>query len=359
MDVYTWLPRYRKLPIPSSSAWWLIPLLLVVITFQVSEIESGKITYSLYRTSLLSIYYGVWLALAPLVYGLIILFDQRPKSAGSIFWLLIVSITLLATHLLVSNVLLSFTEEVFFGRRPRYFVQLQGIWPALVFNRLVTMVVIIFLLKVIDNFRQLQNTRLLLSNAENQLQQSQLERLQSQLNPHFLFNSLHTITSLIGFDDSKARELTVHLSDMLRTNLEKEQQAFQTFEEEINYVQSYMAIQQERFHDWVDITVSVTDQLLNKSIPSLLLQPLIENAFVHGIDGLTEKGNLSLVIKVKDEFAVIILENSVNSSYQSKPSTGLGLDNVRKRLDLIYEGKAALDLRKEATKFCVELKIPT
>lgn len=358
MGLTSWFPRYRKLPLPPNYERWLIPLLLLVIIFQVGEMESGEIKFSFYRTSLLIIYYSVWWAFTPLVYGLMEHYDQQIKSIGFLTTSVVQVLIILVVHLLISNLLLSLTEAFIFRQSGNHFAQLGGIWPALLFNRLVTLIIIILLLKVIDNFQQLQQTRLTLVNTENQLQQTQLERLQSQLNPHFLFNSLHTITSLIGYDDPKAREMTVHLSDMLRLNLEKEQHPFQTLEEEVQYIKAYITIQQERFQDWVTATVQIDTTVLDKQVPSLILQPLVENAFIHGIDGLTEKGYLSIRISQEKDLVVIRIDNSVNPSFQSAISTGLGLKNVEKRLSLLYEEKALMTINRKADSFSVTLKLP-
>lgn len=358
MKLSDWLPRYRPLPIPTKYIWWVLPSMLLIITFQVSEIEAGKIYFSMYRTSLLTIYYGTWWLLIPFIYGYFFLFESDWRKIPHILGSICLVFIFLILHLLLSNFLLSIMQVYLFDRPESHLSQLQGIWPALLFNRLLTLTVIVFLLKVIDNFKQLQSTRLKLSEAESRLRQSELEQLRAQLNPHFLFNSLHTITSIIGYDDQQARSLTMHLGEMLRTNLEKEQRPFQTLREEMDFIESYLTIQQERFKDWVDINIRTDPQIMNARIPGLLLQPLIENAFIHGVEGFTEKGSLAIEVGSSDDMLNILIKNTVNPFYQSKPSTGIGIANVRHRLDLLYEGKACFDVRHEQDYFIVTLQIP-
>ncbi|GAX91682.1 sensor histidine kinase [Effusibacillus lacus] len=183
------------------------------------------------------------------------------------------------------------------------------------------------------------------------LQEAELKSLQSQINPHFLFNTLNTISKMAYLEGAEEiSELINSVSSMLRYSLRKLNQAV-TVSEEAEHVQNYFYIQKKRFGSRIQTEVVVDDACLNLPIPNLTLQPLVENAFIHGIDDLEEGGKIVVRIYCNTQHCTIeVQDNGKGMSEEVKTqllsleqtripqghSTGLGVHNVLKRLALFY-----------------------
>ncbi|WP_286261518.1 sensor histidine kinase [Thalassotalea atypica] len=177
-----------------------------------------------------------------------------------------------------------------------------------------------------------------------QLVQVELHSLKSQLNPHFLFNTLNTIASLIRLEQkSKAITALTELSLMLRTVLENQKNQFIPLEHEIEFIQSYLSIQKIRFEDKILIAVDVEPSCLGIDIPCMLLQPLVENAIQHGSQLESDQNELRLTIEKSPLYLEIKLINKIPEKDEHK-GFGLGLSNCRSRLEKLYGDTFALTL---------------
>lgn len=172
---------------------------------------------------------------------------------------------------------------------------------------------------------------------------AEIRALQRQINPHFLFNSLNTIASFIRFDPNKARKLIINLSTYLRHNLESNENLI-SIEKEINQVKSYVEIVKARFGDLLNIEYDIDD--IDIKIPSLIIQPLVENAVIHGILEGEEKGCVKISIKkINDKVRISVIDDGIGINqkiiddlYNDKmPQNKIGLYNVHLRLKLFYE----------------------
>jgi len=200
--------------------------------------------------------------------------------------------------------------------------------------RFFDIVVIGLILKIIETNNTVQKQKIKVVYLENQLHLSQLEALRNQLDPHFLFNTLHTLNTLIGYDDKKARSMIIKVTKLLRKILDKREKQLITFEEELEYFINYLEIEEERFHDRLEIHINVDDNTKDILVPTLILQPLIENAFKHGIAHLEDKGVIKLSAKIEDNIFLIQLTNSFNTNSKrlAVNSTKLGLENLQNRI---------------------------
>lgn len=191
--------------------------------------------------------------------------------------------------------------------------------------------------------------RLASQKAENealnrQLIQVELNSLKSQLNPHFLFNTLNTIASLIRLDSkSKAITALTELSMMLRKVLENQKNQFIPVAEEIEFIQSFLSIQKIRFEDKLLIDVNVADDCLPISIPCMLLQPLVENAVQHGTQLESDQNELRLNIVMSEGYLYVSLVNKIPDKDEHQ-GFGLGLSNCRARLEKLYGDSFTLTL---------------
>lgn len=187
---------------------------------------------------------------------------------------------------------------------------------------------------------------------------AELKALRAQVNPHFLFNCLHSISALTSVDAAKAREMCILLADFLRTTLRVGGQESITLEEELALIRGYLAIEKVRFGARVKMEENVEKETMGVLLPPLLLQPLVENAIRHGIANLPEGGVIGLSVHRQQNDVSIVVENSFDPDTPSPLKTGLGLDNVRRRLSTRYGDDASVSVGTEGNRFVVKLRLP-
>ena len=170
--------------------------------------------------------------------------------------------------------------------------------------------------------------------AELQLlaQESELKALRAQLNPHFLFNSLNSLSALTAVDPARAREMCVLLSDFLRRSLGLGERRLVPLREELDLARAYLAIEQIRFGSRLQLAWAVDPEAEPALLPTLLLQPLVENAIKHGIAALPEGGTLSLSAEVTEGHVILRVENPMDGDAPTPQGLGIGLRQVRQRL---------------------------
>ena len=179
-----------------------------------------------------------------------------------------------------------------------------------------------------------------------QLATAQLQSLKMQLNPHFLFNTLHAVVSLmIKNDIRKATQMITTLSDLLRAVLVNQKADFIPLQEELKLTQQYLAIQQIRFQDRLKVEYDINPATELCAVPQLILQPLVENSFTHGISELTTNAVIRITSKIRGTFLIIeVIDNGVgNKQRKSSSGTGLGLKNTMLRLQQAYGNHGILD----------------
>jgi len=187
---------------------------------------------------------------------------------------------------------------------------------------------------------------------------AELKALRAQVNPHFLFNCLHSISALTSVDAGKAREMCILLADFLRTTLRVGGQPAITLEEELALIRGYLAIEKVRFGARVTMEEQIEKDALGLLLPPLLLQPLVENAIRHGIANLPEGGVIGVNVRRNTSSVSIVVENSFDPDTPSKLKTGLGLDNVRRRLHARYGDDASVSYGANGNVFSVKLRLP-
>ncbi|WP_178988728.1 sensor histidine kinase [Winogradskyella schleiferi] len=187
--------------------------------------------------------------------------------------------------------------------------------------------------------------------------QAQLDNLSAQLNPHFLFNSLNSIKSLVIENPNVARRAIDLLSDLLRSSLYEKDKDLINIENELALVYDYIELEKLRYEERLQLKTNIDESLINYKIPTLSIQLLIENAIKHGIDLKVDGGVINLKIKKKDSHIHITVENP--GVLNENKSGGLGLENLKKRLEIQYKGQANLSLTAtESNQVCAELIIP-
>ncbi|MEW6348349.1 MAG: sensor histidine kinase [Thermodesulfobacteriota bacterium] len=185
-----------------------------------------------------------------------------------------------------------------------------------------------------EGLGRLLSNQLLLSRYEQQkrlLVLAELKLLQAQVNPHFLFNAVNTIVSIMRSDASRARELLIHLAGFFRKNLKRNTE-LSTLREELAHVDSYLTLEKARFEDRLIVNIDVDPSLLEMKIPTFTLQPLVENALKHGISNLLEPGVACIRATRNGSVAIIEIEDSAGMFCETGTHDGLGIKIVDRRL---------------------------
>jgi two-component system sensor histidine kinase AlgZ len=191
-----------------------------------------------------------------------------------------------------------------------------------------------------------------------QAREAELKALKAQINPHFLFNSLNSISALTSINPSRARDMCVLLGDFLRLTLGLGEKTSVRFSEELDLLEKYMAIEKVRFGERLRMHEEIQEDSKICLLPPLLLQPLVENAVKHGIAGLPEGGEIRLAVERQNGRLAILVENSWDPEAPPRRSGGLGLKNVQKRLEARYGKDASLRVDTEGELFRVSLSLP-
>lgn len=189
------------------------------------------------------------------------------------------------------------------------------------------------------------------------LSDAQLHALQARIKPHFLFNTLNSIASLISFDAERAEQAIVDFSSLMRRAFIHQDKMI-SIAEELEWVKQYLAIEKLRLGERLDFCITCDERLYQKKIPVLCLQPLVENAILHGIQPLEDGGLIGIKLSFNDDFLMIVINNPYASDDALAPINGVALNNIRERLSLEYGEKASMTIKKDNGLFEIMLKIP-
>ena len=200
--------------------------------------------------------------------------------------------------------------------------------------------------QAIVNYRRYRERELRASQLENRLAQAHLEALRMQLNPHFLFNTLHAISALIRRDPDAADDMVTQLSELLRMTLDNVGKQEVSLREELDFLQRYLDIQQTRFKDRLLVTLDIPPDTLDHRIPNQALQPIVENAIRHGLDGRPAGGRIEIASRLEErQLVVTVRDDGAGIKTDMAPAHGgIGLTNTRARLRQLYGAEAGLDL---------------
>ncbi|MFB3166538.1 sensor histidine kinase [Neobacillus sp. 179-C4.2 HS] len=220
-------------------------------------------------------------------------------------------------------------------------------------------------MELITGLSSLLSNQLELADADKSYQlarEAEIKALQAQISPHFLFNTLNTILSLVRVDPSKARKLLVSLSHFLRQNLSVTTQSITTLEQELRHVKAYLAIEEARFEDKLKVVYDIEEGSLLETIPPLTLQPIVENAIKHGMKDTERDGMVKISIyKQHQATHVKVMDNGIGMSKDrakqickspipSETGNGVALYNVNRRLTIMYGDRSQLQILSELNK---------
>jgi len=188
--------------------------------------------------------------------------------------------------------------------------------------------------------------------------EAELKALKAQLDPHFLFNSLNSISALCGSNPTSARTLTTLLAEYLRKSLRVGSADAITLSEELELASSYLAIERIRFGPRLEFEQNIDENVRSYRVPPLLLQPLVENAVTHGVGHLLDGGVVRIAAARDGEHVRITVENRCDPDRPSSSGEGIGLANTRRRIRAFYGENAWIEVAEKEENFRVDLTLP-
>jgi sensor histidine kinase YesM len=197
------------------------------------------------------------------------------------------------------------------------------------------------------------------SQLETQVREGELKMLRSQINPHFLFNSLNSVSSLTVTNPLKARDMIVKLSDFMRYSLSSRNEQPVTLGNEMESLRLYLQIEKVRFGERLVIEEDISPECIPALMPGMLLQPLYENAVKHGVYESTEEVIIKTTARKENDTVIITVTNNVDTdSVVTKKGAGIGLKNVSSRLELFFGDRADLTVNRGEDSFTVVVRFP-
>ena len=310
-----------------------------------------------------------WGALSPLV----ILLARKIRIERDA-WLapglihLTLSVVFAALQLLIFSGLYIMVGGLEYGAKSSVDMGIWGVWKAMVLGKLHSSIIIYWGILIatlaLDYHRRLRVEKLKAAEMSTRLARSELAALKMQLHPHFLFNTLNTIASLVREQPDEAEKTVVRLADLLRTSLKGASDSGIPLREEILFIEKYLAIEGIRFQDRLKIEMNIADEVLDANIPALILQPLVENAVKHGIATLERDGLLTVAAYLASDKATLVLQVTDNGpgfpeDWESVSENRIGLANTRERLRQLYDDKQQFSITSlEPTGAQVTIELP-
>ena len=329
-------------------AWTIVGLLFAVRRIVLVKVQGTHVSWVIVG-ALELVYWYVWAAYTPLVITLAKRFPLTgPRFVPHIAIHTITSLMMAplasVTEYFLSRGLLrtvsSITDPGVLRLLPPFAVS----FLSMSFTGMLTYWLVVGLYQSIHFYQAAMERQTIAAQLEMQLSHAELENLKSQLHPHFLFNSLHTIGILMQEDVDAASHLLVCLGDLLRMALERRENEI-TLQSELEFVGKYLEIEQTRFHDRLIVHMDVPPDLLAVYVPSLALQPLVENAIKHGISVDSAAGRLEIAAKLHNgRVWLCVRDDGPGPAPGSRLRFGVGLANVQSRLKQLYGNESSLEL---------------
>lgn len=202
-----------------------------------------------------------------------------------------------------------------------------------------------------------QERRIKETELKNLVTEAELRSLKFQINPHFIFNSLNSMSALTEIDPKKAKQMIIKLAEFLRYTLATNDKQMVSMSEELKNIRLYLEIEKIRFEEKFNYNEEIDEECTKALIPSMILQPLFENAIKHAVYETLDSVSLTLSCAKQESFLKIVMQNNFEGE-SIKKGTGVGLNNIKERLRLIYQQDNLMEVKKEDNVFRVTIYIP-
>ena len=196
------------------------------------------------------------------------------------------------------------------------------------------------------------------SELKSLVKESQLSSLKSQINPHFLFNSLNSISSLTMISPGRAQEMVINLSDFLRYSISHKTEKLTSLKDELKNIDRYLSIEKIRFGKRLNVEKKFDEKCMTMQLPGLILQPIIENAIKYGVYESIEQSSIKINCSCQPDLLEIHITNDYDPDFLTKKGEGIGLKNVASRLKIQYGSEDLIKIIKKETTFKVILRFP-
>jgi len=329
-------------------AWTIVGLLFAAQQIVVEKVQGAQVRWVI-EGALELVEWYTWAACTPLVIGLAKRFPLTGPRLGrhialhTIVSLMMAPLASVAQYFLILG-LLRFVFHIT-GPDVHRFLSSFGVGVLFMsFTGILTYWLVVGLCQSMHFYQVAMERQTIAAQLETQLSHAELENLKSQLHPHFLFNSLHAIGILMQEDVDAAGRLLVSLGDLLRMALERRENEI-TLQSELEFVGKYLEIEQTRFHDRLKVHMDIPPDLLGVYVPSLALQPLVENALKHGFGVDSTASRLEIAAKLHDgRVWLCVRDDGPGPAPASLLRFGVGLTNVQSRLKQLYGDQSSLEL---------------
>lgn len=365
-SVHTETPRP-----PSTGLWgsnsgkrrWVEPLLILVFWTLIAALTIGRRTIdprSLQEgvragqilQALLE--YSVWALITPGIFWLTRRFGvEREGWLGRIFLHLSIAVIVAA----IFDVFGHATYAALVAGEERTFSLVNSLLTLRFLDELIIYLTVLaagfardYFMRYQDRQAEMLQLRTQAVQLQAQLAEARLQTLRMQVNPHFLFNTLHAVSSLVERDPRGVRRMIARLSELLRYTMERAGEQEVSLHEELLFLEGYLEIQQIRFQDRLEVEEDIDPEVLDALVPSLILQPLVENAIKHGVSRTEELGRIEIKAWREDETLCLSVRDNgpglsdASEDRRSAPTEGVGLRNARERLQSLYGTAQRLNL---------------
>nr|WKN37477.1 histidine kinase [Tunicatimonas sp. TK19036] len=283
------------------------------------------------------------------------------------FWGVHMGVSLLfgVTHKTLSYVNGLLLERLFLPQETKTWRELivlwQQTWPDIIYGAMLYFL-ILFVLFALDYWHRFRDEQVISLELQNRLVESQLSNMKMQMQPHFLFNALNTIAMMVRKNSTtEAITMISSLSEMLRNSLSRKRQQFITLEDELRLIDQYLNIEKVRYQDRLTVEQNIQPEVLSLRVPNLILQPIVENAFKHGISQSMQQARLSILAQVENGKLVMEVFNTGNQlpdGWHLTRHQGIGLGNTISRLMQLYRGNFKFQINEKEDGVAVRMVLP-
>ncbi len=360
---------FKKLPFPFKYVLFIAIGLIIIFVAKdyIKFIMWKKYSYFNWNEAIAIpfVNYILWAFFSPLVYNLMLLFPiKKGLSSKTGFYHLTFSIILAFIHEIVSNLMyitiMLFTYPI---ENIQNFILLRlNTIPAAVADRMIEYWIILGAFMAYYYFEQYKDREVELVVMESELNNAQLKALKNQLQPHFLFNALNTVSALMDSNVKDAQKVLAKLASLLRSMLDHDQKNFIPLQDELEYLKNYLFIEQTRFMDRLSVIYDIQPESLKAIVPNLILQPLVENAIKHGFSNSIEKGSILIKSNLRNNDLHLFIEDDgagCDNCDSLLENAGIGLTNTYQRLKQIYKNNFTFKIDSAKGKgFKIHIIIP-
>jgi signal transduction histidine kinase len=309
--------------------------------------------------------YLTWIIFIPFIYAFVVRHRiEKPNILSKIVLIGLFGILIAALHRIIAVTIVELLQGLFFGvpiDLTEILITKKFFLFAYMFDSYLMYWMIVAVIFTFDYYRKFNENRLIASQLQSKLSLAELNMLKMQIHPHFLFNTLNTISALVHKNPEDADKMISRLSDLLRTSLDYSGKQFVTLREEIEFLNLYLEIQKVRFKERLKVIINLDPASLNIEVPAIILQPIVENSIKHVLEKTKDVCEIKISSFIENKVLTLeVIDNGpgiLESNYINKD--GVGLSNVKSRLSQIYSNDQSLKIKNlQDGGLLVSIEIP-